>query len=116
MTKLTELEKFPAKTCEIDRLITGDQDIEKVLAGTKIAVRRNGRYADIGETMVLKGKTFKVDNVFRQSLGDLTDEMAIQEGYPTLEEYKNSILSMHKGMPWLPHMKVWVHEFSPLEG
>lgn len=115
MTKVTEHEKLPAKTCEIDRLITGDQDIEKVLAGTKTAVRRNGRYADIGETMVLKGTTFKVDNVFRQSLGDLTDEMAIQEGYPTLEEYKNAILSMHKGMPWLPHMKVWVHEFSPVK-
>ncbi|SDE73720.1 hypothetical protein SAMN04487777_12347, partial [Priestia aryabhattai B8W22] len=49
--------------------------------------------------------------VYSQSLGELTDENARQEGYATVEEYKQSILSYHPGMPWLPHMRVWVHEF-----
>ena len=78
---MSDHEKSPAKTCEIDRLVTGANDIEKILNGTKTAVRRNGRYADPGEIMVLNGKSFKVDRVYRQTLGDLTDEMANDEGY-----------------------------------
>lgn len=112
---MSEIEKLPPKTCEIDRLVTGAADIEKILEGKKTAVRRNGRYADVGEIMVLNGKSFRINNVYRQTLGDLTDEMANDEGYPTLEEYKNSILSLHKGMPWVPTMKVWAHEFSAVD-
>jgi hypothetical protein len=52
-----------------------------------------------------------VERVYSQSLGELTDENARQEGYDTVEEYKQSILSYHPGMPWLPQMRVWVHEF-----
>lgn len=106
---------LPPKTCEIDRMITRPEDIEKVLQGKKTSTRRNGRYADPGEIMTLQGRSFRVDRVFQETLGDLTDEKAQREGYETLEEYKNSILSIHKGMPWLPQMKVWVHEFSPVE-
>lgn len=112
---MSESMKLPAKTCEIDKLVTMPEDIKKIVEGKKTAVRRNGRYADVGEIMVLNGVSFKVDNVYRQTLGDLTDEMAQQEGYDTLEDYKNTILSLHKGMPWLPHMRVWVHEFSRVE-
>lgn len=104
--------KLPPKTCEIERLVTMPADITKILEGKKTAVRRNGRYADRGEILVLNGESFKITNVYEQTLGDLTDEMAQQEGYETLEEYKNTILSLHKGMPWLPKMRVWVHEFS----
>jgi N4-acetylcytidine amidohydrolase len=112
---MSDTEKLPPKTCEIEKLVTGATDIEKILQGKKTSARRNGRYADPGEFMILGGKSFKVDKVYRQTLGDITDDMANQEGYETLEKYKNSILSLHKGMPWLPNMRVWVHEFSPLE-
>ena len=61
--------------------------------------------------MELKGKQFVVEKVYSQSLGELTDEHARQEGYDSIEDYKQSILSFHPGMPWLPEMKVWVHEF-----
>ena len=44
----------------------------------------------------------------------MTDEHAQQEGYTTMEEYKQSILAMHDKMPWLPTMNVWVHEYSPV--
>lgn len=105
---------LPPKTCTIDRLVTMPEDVEKVVEGKKTATRRNGRYADVGEIMVLKDKKFIVDRVYSQSLGELTDEHARQEGYATVEEYKQSILSYHPGMPWLPQMRVWVHEFSPV--
>ena len=106
---------LPPKTCSIDRLITMESDIKMVLAGEKTATRRNGRYADPGEIMTLEGKQFVIEHVYSQSLGELTDEDARREGYPTVEEYKQSILAYHPGMPWLSQMRVWVHEFSPVQ-
>ncbi|MFZ3578350.1 ASCH domain-containing protein [Virgibacillus sp. DJP39] len=107
--------ELPPKTCSIERLITVPQDIEKVINGTKTATRRNGRYADVGEIMKLEDHRFVVENVYPQTLGELTDHHAKQEGYETVEEYKNSILSSHPGMPWTPEMKVWVHEFAQVK-
>lgn len=107
--------ELPPKTCSVDRLVTLEKDVKKVLAGEKTATRRNGRYADIGEVMTLEGRQFTIERVYSQSLGELTDEDARQEGFANLEEYKQSILSIHPGMPWLPQMRVWVHEFSPVQ-
>ena len=45
--------------------------------------------------MVLNGYQFEVERVYKQTLGELTDDMAQQEGYGSVEEYKNSILSTH---------------------
>lgn len=106
---------LPEKTCTIEKLVTIPKDVEKVLNGEKTATRRNGVYADFGEIMVLNGKEFKVDSIYRQTLGEMTDEHAQQEGYTTMEEYKQTILAMHDKMPWLPTMNVWVHEYSPVE-
>ncbi|CAH1212519.1 hypothetical protein PAECIP111893_03553 [Paenibacillus plantiphilus] len=106
---------LPPKTCTIERMITVQEDIDKVLAGKKTATRRNGRYADIGEIMTLQDRSYVVNRIYSQSLGELTDEHAHQEGYASVEEYKEAILAFHPGMPWLPHMKVWVHEFSPVQ-
>ncbi|GAA3331804.1 hypothetical protein GCM10020331_089820 [Ectobacillus funiculus] len=47
----------------------------------KTATRRNGRYADVGEIMTLEGKQFVVERVYAQTLGELTDEHAQQEGF-----------------------------------
>lgn len=115
MTNQHENNALPEKTCTIDRLITLPADIKLVLEGKKTATRRNGRYADVGEIMTLEGKKFVVENVYSQALGELTDEHAKQEGYETVEDYKQSILSYHPGMPWLPQMRVWVHEFRPVQ-
>lgn len=114
MTTHNENHALPEKTCTIERLITKKSDINKVLDGKKTATRRNGRYADVGEIMVLNDQNFIIDRVYSQALGELTDEHAKQEGYETVENYKEAILSYHPGMPWLPQMRVWVHEFSPV--
>lgn len=106
---------LPKKTCSIERLVTIPKDVQKVINGEKTATRRNGVYADFGEIMVLEGKEFKVDTIYSQTLGEMTDAHAQQEGYATMEEYKQSILAMHDKMPWLPTMSVWVHEYSPVE-
>ncbi|MFT4415945.1 ASCH domain-containing protein [Fredinandcohnia humi] len=104
--------ELPPKTCSVDRLVTMPEDVKKVLEGKKTATRRNGRYADVGEIMTLEGQQFRVNQVYSQTLGELTDEHARMEGFNTVDDYKESILSYHPGMPWLPHMRVWVHEFS----
>ena len=114
MTSQNETNALPPKTCSVDRLVTIEEDVKKVLAGEKTATRRNGRYADTGEVMTLEGRQFVVENVYSQSLGELTDADARREGFQSVEEYKQSILSMHPGMPWLPQMRVWVHEFRPV--
>ena len=103
--------ELPPKTCTIERLVTKPEDIQRVHEGTKTATRRNGRYADPGEIMELDGKKYEVYAVYRQTLGEMTDELAQTEGFANVEAYKDYIVSMHPGMPWLPQMKVWVHEF-----
>ncbi len=108
-------QEMPAKTCSIERLVTKQEDVDRVINGEKTATRRNGRYADIGEIMMLNDQQFEVHQVYQQSLGELTDDHAKQEGFDTVEDYKQNILAMHPGMPWLPHMKVWVHEFRKVE-
>ncbi|MDI2587350.1 ASCH domain-containing protein [Psychrobacillus sp. NEAU-3TGS] len=110
-----EKTNLPPKTCSVERLITKESDIELVLQGKKTATRRNGRYADVGEVMDLNGQSFVIDAVYIQTLGELTDAHAQQEGFESVEDYKQSILSYHPGMPWLPQMTVWVHEFSPVK-
>lgn len=115
MRSQNENNTLPPKTCSIERLVTMEADVKKVLEGEKTATRRNGRYADPGEIMTLEGRKFVVENVYSQSLGELTDDDARREGFETVEEYKQSILSYHPGMPWLPQMRVWVHEFRPVQ-
>lgn len=115
MTNGHEDNDLPPKTGSVDQLVTLQGDIDKVVAGKKTATRRNGRFADVGEVMNLQGIDFAVERVYRQALGELTEENAREEGYANLEEYKQSIISLHPGMPWLPHMKVWVHEFRRVQ-
>lgn len=61
--------------------------------------------------MTLEGRQFVVETVYSQSLGELTDEDAKREGFTNVEEYKQSILSYHPGMPWLPK----IHEFTEVK-
>ncbi len=105
---------LPKKTCTIERLVTIPEDVKKVLDGKKTATRRNGIYADIGEIMVLDNQAFKVESIYPQLLGEVTDDDAKKEGYDSLDAYKEAILSIHPGMRWVPKMKVWVHEYSPV--
>ena len=106
---------LPPKTNTLDKLVTKPADIEKVVNGQKVATRRSGRFADVGEKWVLQDRTFIVKDVYRQKLGEVTDVDAVKEGYQNIEDYKASILSLHPGMKWLPEMKVWVHEFEAVE-
>src|SRR5690625_973406 len=106
---------LPPKSCTIERLVTIDKDVDKVLAGRKTATRRNRRYADVELIMNLNGPTYTVNKVYSQSFGEMTDEDAEKERFDNLEAYKDSILSIHPGMKWASKMQVCVHEFEPVQ-
>ena len=103
---------YPEKTCEIDRLIRHPKLVEAALNGRKTQQRRDGLYAYPGETFSLEGVEFVVTSVERQAIGDMTDQDAQAEGYPSLAMYKDLILKMHAGMEWNDDGLVWVHSFT----
>ena len=109
------MSEYPEKTCEISLLVTHAKLVEAVLAGRKTQQRRNGVYGYPGETFELKGKSFKITDLRRETLGDMTDEDARREGYSGLEMYMDLIKRMHQGMQIDESAKVWVHEFAPME-
>jgi len=106
---------YPEKTCDIDRLVRHPKLVESALAGKKTQQRRDGVYAYPNETFELDGVAFIVTDLTRETIGDMTDASAQAEGYPSLEMYKNLILSMHAGMEWDESAPVWVHHFKRVD-
>lgn len=106
------MKDYPEKTCTIDALVTHDKLIAAAIAGRKTQQRRNGVYGYPGETFELDGTPFKITDLRRETLGEMTDADAQAEGYPSLELYRDLILRMHRGMEWNPASQVWVHEFE----
>ena len=103
---------YPAKTCEITRLVTHAKLVAAAIAGAKTQQRRDGLYAYPNETFELEGISFLVTSVERKRLGEMTDADAQAEGYPNLEMYKQIILKMHTNMTWNEDDMVWVHTFK----
>ncbi|WP_106495133.1 hypothetical protein [Lentibacillus sp. Marseille-P4043] len=95
---------------DINKLVSIQKDIDKIVKGEKTSVRRNDRYADPGDTVTLDGHPFIVENIYPQKLGNVTEENARQEGYESLDEYKHGLTSIHHGAVWDPDLEVWVHE------
>lgn len=103
---------YPAKTCDITRLVTHKRLVAATISGAKTQQRRDGLYAYPNETFELEGISFVVTSVERQRLKDMTDADAKAEGYPDLETYKQIILNMHANMTWDEDALVWVHTFK----
>jgi len=97
---------------DINKLVTRQQDIEKIINGEKTSVRRNDRYADAGDKLLLNGHMFIVENIYPQQLKNLTTENAQQEGYNTLDDFKESLTSIHHSGVWDPEAIVWAHELK----
>lgn len=96
----------------IDKLISREADIAKIIAGEKSSVRRNDRYADAGDEIVLDGHTFIVDDIYPQQLKTVSEENAKQEGYSNVEAYKEALTSIHESVVWDPEQVVWAHELK----
>lgn len=101
-------EEWPEKY-GINKLLSIDEDIYKITRGDKISVRRNDRYADIGDELVLNGHLFEITNVYPQFLKNVTDKNAREEGYDCLNSYKEALTSIHETAVWDPEQLVWAH-------
>ena len=112
---MSEPGDYPEKTCTIDRLVRHARLVEAAIAGRKTEQRRDGIYAYPGETFELDGTKFEVVGLTHDRLGDMSEADARAEGYPTLAEYKDLILRMHRGMEWDPEHLVWVHRFRRID-
>jgi len=106
------MNKYPEKTCSIERLVSHPKLVEAALSGQKTEQRRDGVYAYPDEEFVLDGVPFIVTALKQQKLGEMTDADAQAEGYPSMDMYKGLILKMHKGMDWDEEALVWVHCFK----
>src|SRR5690625_5313484 len=87
---------------DINKLVSRQDDIDKIINGSKTTERRNDRYADAGDELVLDGHTFIVEDIYPQKLKDLTDKDAKHEGFENLDAYKNILTSIHHGAVWDP--------------
>jgi hypothetical protein len=108
---VTASKDYPEKTCTIDRLVRHKRLVEAALEGRKTEQRRDGIYGYPGETFELAGQRFEMTGLTRDRLGDMTEVEANAEGYETLDQYRDLILRMHRGMEWDPEHLVWVHRF-----
>ena len=102
---------YPEKTCEIDRLIRHPKLVAAVIDGQKNQQRRNGVYGYPGEVFTLEGIEFEITALQQQAIGEMTDQDAQAEGFPSLAMYKEMILRMHASMEWNENGLVWVHSF-----
>lgn len=110
---MAEGAEYPAKTCEIDRLVRHKRLVDAALDGRKTEQRRDGIYGYPGETFELKGRSFEIVALTHDRLGDMSEADAQAEGYATLDDYRDLILKMHRGMQWDEDHRVWVHRFRP---
>jgi len=97
------------KKYDINKLISIQEDIDHIIEGNKISIRRNDRYADAGDEIQLKQHSFVVSDVYPQKLKEVSEKDAIDEGYPGLEEYKDAIANIHKETVWDPEQIIWAH-------
>ena len=111
---LNENKEYWPEKYAISKLITRQTDIDKIIKGEKTTIRRNDRYADIGDEIGFGKLTFIVNNIYQQKLKSLTNKDAKQEGYNNLEEYKTALTSIHQGAVWDPEAVVWTHELKQI--
>lgn len=109
------MDNYPKKTCSIERLVTHPRLVAAALAGTKTQQRRNGIYGYPAETFEIEGVAFVITDLTRERLGDMSEEAAKAEGFPSLEFYRDIILKMHAGMEWNDDGMAWVHHFKKIE-
>lgn len=97
------------KKYDINKLISIQEDIDHIIEGNKISIRRNDRYADAGDEIQLNHQTFIINDIYPQKLKEVSEKDAMDEGYPGLEEYKDAITNIHKEAVWDPEQIVWAH-------
>src|SRR5690625_2008805 len=94
---------------DINKLVSIQKSIDAFINGDKVSERRNDRYADVGDEIILDGHLFIVEDVYPQFLKDITEKQAHDEGYKNIEEYKEALTSIDESVVWDPDQLVWAN-------
>jgi hypothetical protein len=98
-------------------LLWKKQYIPLILTGAKTATRRRRKppVKEGGSYHIRTGffehldDRFRVDRLYQQRLGDMTEDDASREGSPTLRDYARDWIALYGA--WNPDDLVWVVEF-----
>lgn len=101
-------QNWPGKL-DINILVSRKESIDKLISGEKVSERRNDRYADVGDEVLLEGHLFEVVDVYPEQLKNLTNKEAKDEGFESLESYQDILKNIHHGEVWDPERFVWAH-------
>lgn len=101
-------QNWPEKL-DINKLVSIKESIDKLISGEKISERRNDRYADVGDEVLLEGHLFEVVDVYPEQLKNVTNQEAKDEGFESLESYQHTLKNIHHGEVWDPELFVWAH-------
>ena len=101
-------------------LLFSIQFVQMILAGAKTQTRRPSRpNVKEGGTYRLRAGIKPTDHwitvvrIYTQSLGDMSPEDVVSEGFKTLDEFKETWMGIYRS--WVPQQTVYVVEFR-LEG
>jgi hypothetical protein len=92
----------------------------KIRDGTKTATRRpikpmvkeGGKYHLKTELFKVHPDSIRVNRLYQQPLGEMTQADAQREGYSTLREFQDEWISLFKAYD--PEQTIWVAEFQYL--
>jgi len=105
---------------KVDEMIFRKEFVKLILEGKKTQSRRKWKRPLVKEGRIYKARTgyssdyfakIQINRVFKQKLGDMSEEDAKKEGCESLEEFKR-VWERVTGEPWNPEEEVWVVEFS----
>jgi len=101
---------------EAETLFPNSRTISAVAEGEMTQIHRGQQYAEEGDTFSIEGESFEVVDVTERTLGDMTDEDARREGSPSLEAYKERMVSAHGGnFEWDETATVYRHRVAKQE-
>lgn len=103
-------------TIDASRIFPNDRTLQAVHEGEMTQIHRGRQYAEEGDTFEIDGVTFEVVDVTERTLGDMTDEDARREGSPSLESYRERMVTAHGGnFEWNDDATVVRHRVERVE-
>ena len=75
-------------------LLPNDRVKQAAVDGDVTQLHRGNQYGEAGDTFEVDGVTFELTDVTERTLGDMTDEDAKREGSPSLDAYKERMVSV----------------------
>lgn len=86
--------------------------LHKMLVGIKTCTTRTKRYGNPGDKFTHFGANFIILSIEKYRLDYVAEFLYRQEGYDSLNEFKNEWLRLHPIKGWVPNQIVFTHFFK----